>query len=200
LARKGRPWFPGAKYHITSRGVRRTTLFHHDDDRDKYLSLVEEAKHRYNFNLHAYCLMTNHIHLQIETRKVPPGEVMKYIHTKYARYFNAKYHHIGHVFDKRYGSELIDSSEYELELSKYIHLNPLKANIITALEDYRWSSYRVYIFLEKSSLVYTKQLLSYFPEPQSQHYEQYLKSGYTKLSFSDTGKLLLNKNECGVSL
>lgn len=195
MARKGRIWFPGAKYHITSRGVRRTVLFQNDEDREKYLSLMEEAKNRYVFILHTFCLMTNHIHLQIETKNTPPGMIMNYINTKYARYFNKKYHHSGHVFDKRYGAEHIDSSEYELDLSKYIHLNPLKANMVTKLEDYRWSSYRIYVLLEKSSLVHTNQILSYFPEPQIQNYEKYIRSGYMDVSFSDSGKLLFNKDE-----
>ncbi|WP_240620100.1 transposase [Peribacillus acanthi] len=182
LVRKGRLWFPGAKYHITSRGVRRTNLFHDDEDRTTYLSLLEEAMYRYSFRLHTYCLMTNHIHLQMETSNTPPSIIMKLIHTKYAKYFNKKYHHSGHVFEKRYGAEIIDTSEYELDVSKYIHLNPFKANMVKQLEDYRWSSFRVYLLQETSSLIYSKQILSYFPEPQSENYEKYCKSGYLELT------------------
>jgi putative transposase len=195
LARKDRPWFSGAKYHITGRGVRRTMLFHDDEDRDKYLALVEEAMIRYGFILHTYCLMTNHVHLQIETTKTPPGTIMRHLNTKYARYFNKKYHHSGHVFDKRYGAELINSSEYELDLSKYIHLNPLKANMVGKLEDYGWSSYRVYVLIEKSSLVSTKQILSYFPEPKVQNYEKYVKSGFTDVTFLESGKIIFSEDE-----
>lgn len=91
--------------------------------------------------------------------------------------------------------ELIDSSEYELELSKYIHLNPLKANMVERLEDYQWSSYPVYVFIATSTLVTTKQILSYFPDPQSQHYEKYIKSGNTEISLSDNKRLFLQKEE-----
>jgi putative transposase len=183
------PWYPGAKYHITSRGVRRTNLFHDQEDREMYLSLLETAMKLYPFIIHTYCLMTNHIHLQIQTTQFPPGTIMKFINTKYAKYFNQKYHHSGHVFDKRYRKDLIDSSEYELELSKYIHLNPLKANMVERLEDYPWSSYPVYVGLINSSLVETSQILSYFPEPQVKHYEAYLKKPVnTRLTFSDSGE------------
>jgi putative transposase len=195
LPRKVIPWFPGAKYHITSRGVRRCSLFHKDEDREEYLAILEETMNRHPFILHAYCLMTNHIHLQIQTKNTKTGKIMMNINRKYANYFNKKYHHSGHVFDKRYGAEFIDSSEYELELSKYIHLNPLKASMVERLEDYKWSSYLVYIHNVKSSLVSTQQILSYFPEPQIQLYEKYLKSGYTDMSFSDNGTLLFDDHE-----
>jgi putative transposase len=189
LPRKKIVWFPGAKYHITSRGVRRTNLFRDEEDREKYLSLLELAMKLYPFTLHTYCLMTNHVHLQIQTKNSPPSMIMKYMNTNYAKYFNKKYHHFGHVFDKRYGAELIDSSEYELDLSKYIHLNPLKAGMVERLEDYKWSSYLVYVHKVQSTFVSTKQILSYFPEPQSQLYEKYLKSGFIDLSFTDDGML-----------
>lgn len=193
LPRKRRSWFPGAKYHITVRGIRRTNLFHDREDRDFYLSLLEESKGRYPFILHTFCLMTNHIHLQIQSKDTSISKIMNFINTKYAKYFNKKYHHSGHVFEKRYGSELIDSSEYELELSNYIHLNPLKANMVAKLEDYPWSSYPAYAQLVTSSLVETKQILSYFPEPQVEQYKAYLrKAGYNRLTFSDSGELLNN--------
>jgi putative transposase len=123
---------------------------------------------------------------------------MQFINTKYAKYFNKKYHHSGHVFEKRYGAELVDNSEYELELSKYIHLNPLKASMVNRLEDYPWSSYPVYAGLVQSSLVETKQILSYFPEPQKELYLAYLKkAGYTYLAFSECGELIMNNEEIG---
>lgn len=196
MSRKPHPWFPGAKFHITVRGVRRTNLFHDKEDREFYLSLLLEARCRYPFILHTFCLMTNHIHLQLQTKTSPPGKVMQIINTKYAKYFNKKYHHSGHVFEKRYGAELVDNSEYELELSKYIHLNPLKANMVNHLEDYPWSSYLVYAGLVQSSLVETKQILSYFPEPQIELYLAYLKkAGYTHLTFSECGELIMNNEE-----
>jgi putative transposase len=172
--------------------VRRTNLFHDDEDRAMYLSLLEMANQLFPFTLHSYCLMTNHIHLQIKTENSPPSTIMKYINTKYAKYFNKKYHHSGHVFDKRYGKDLIDSSDYELELSKYIHLNPLKAGMVDRVEDYPWSSYPTYVRNILSTIVTTEQILSYFSEPRIQHYEKYIKSRYTDMSFSDSGKIIFS--------
>ncbi|MCZ0703017.1 REP element-mobilizing transposase RayT [Natronobacillus azotifigens] len=133
MPRKKRIWFTGAKYHITSRGIRRTSLFFDDDDRLEYLRLLKQTKLLHPFILHTYCLMTNHIHLHIETIDHPTGTIMKYLHSQYATYFNHKYHYSGHVFESRYGSELLDSVEYELEVNKYIHLNPLRANMVQDL-------------------------------------------------------------------
>lgn len=192
MPRKKCPWFPGAKYHLRVRGVRRTNLFHDDEDRDIYLFLLEMAIQLFPFTLHTYCLMTNHIHLQIQTKNSPPSTIMKYINTKCAKYFNKKYHHSGHVFDKRYGKDLIDSSEYELELSKYIHLNPLKAGMVDRLEDYPWSSYPTYVLNVKSTIVSTEQILSYFQEPRIQNYEKYIKSRYADMSFSKSSKIIFS--------
>ncbi len=77
--------------------------------------------------------MTNHIHLQLETLNHSTGDIIKYLHTKYAKYFNHKYHYSGHVFESRHGSELLDAVECELEVIKCIHLNPIRANMVADL-------------------------------------------------------------------
>jgi len=174
MARRARTWFPGAKYHLTSRGIRKQELFYDDDDRHEYLALLLETKDRYEFHLHTYCLMSNHIHLQLETSQTPPGHIIKHLHSKYAKYFNKKYEFSGHVFEKRYFHDLIDSPEHELDLSRYIHRNPLTAGIIDALENYRWSSYRSYILDEPNPLITKEQILSYFPEPKQKNYQKFL--------------------------
>lgn len=190
IVRRRHNWFPGAKYHITSRGIRRTSLFYDEEDFQKYLNLLEDTKNRYPFILHTYCLMTNHIHLQLETVTTPPGIIMRYLHTKYAKYFNKRYDYQGHVFENRYGAQWIDSADYELDVSKYIHLNPLKASMVQNLEDYPWSSYRHYVLGEKSTLISTNQILSYFHEPQTKNYETYMKSPYYEPVFDEDGKLI----------
>lgn len=191
MGRKRRAWFQGAKYHITSRGNRKSTLFYEDEDRMKYLSLLNETMERYSFTLHAYCLMTNHTHLQIETSDTSPTIIMSTLNTKYAKYFNKKYDYTGHVFEKRYGAELLDSLDYEFDVSKYIHLNPLKAGLVDELADYPWSSYNAYVNGEVTQLVDTKHLLSYFPFPASNHYEEYIKTPLLDLFLLDNGKLLM---------
>jgi REP element-mobilizing transposase RayT len=114
--------------------------------------------------------MSNHTHLQIETIEIPPSIIMKHLNTKYAKYFNKKYNYSGHVFEKRYGAEFIDSRAYELDLSKYVHLNPVKAGIVAFPEDYPWSSYRAYLQKEEFPLIEKQQILSYFPNPYFNSY------------------------------
>ncbi|OLN24127.1 hypothetical protein BTO30_01565 [Domibacillus antri] len=127
MSRKPRIGYPGAMYHITSRGNRRAALFYDAADRLMYLSLFEEARLHFPCILHSYCLMTNHIHLQLETIHHPPGDTMKFLNFRYAKYFNRRYGYSGHLFQGRYGAELLDSAAYFLEVSRCIHLNPVEA-------------------------------------------------------------------------
>ncbi|MED3563088.1 transposase [Bacillus xiapuensis] len=178
MARKPRVWLPGFKYHIYSRGIRKLPLFLDDGNRNKYLNLIKEIKEAYPFIIHTYCLMTNHTHLQLETIDTSPSIIMSQLNTKYARYFNKKYHYSGHLFERRFNAEWIDSAAYELDLSKYIHLNPVKAGIVERPEDYPWSSCRAYLLGEPNSLIGTHQIFSYFPNPSSQHYREFLEKPF----------------------
>ena len=201
MVRSVRTWFQGAKYHVTSRGIRKSPLFFEEEDYLKYLALVKETKERYPFILHTYCLMTNHTHLQIETLDTPLSLIMKHLNTKFAKYFNRKYNFSGHVFEKRYGDELLNSPEYEIDVSKYIHLNPAIAGMVANPEDYPWSSCRAYIFGESIPLINPQPLLSYFPAPPIPHYENYLKAVSTDKSYWEDGKIhMLERAEvaCGL--
>jgi putative transposase len=173
LSRKHRVWFPGARFHITSRGNRRSAIFYDDFDREAYLQFLEEARCYFPFYLHSYCLMTNHIHLQIETIQHHPKDMMKMLNSRYAMYFNKRHRLVGHVFQGRYGSELIDSSDYLLEVNRYIHLNPVEAKMVKSPEDYRWSSYTNYISESMNPLISTTKVLSHFPEPQKENYRNF---------------------------
>ncbi|WP_242057211.1 transposase [Guptibacillus hwajinpoensis] len=176
MARKKRNWFPGAKYHIICRGNRKGPLFEERIDRLKYLLLLEQARLVFPFRLHAYCLMTNHVHLSIETFDHPPGEIMKVINSNYARYFNDKYEYTGHVFQGRYFAELLDSIDYEIDVSKYIHLNPVKARMVVKPADYMWSSYRAYISDRKNPHASPDYILSLFQEPSREAYQRYVEN------------------------
>lgn len=195
MGRKRRAWFHSAKYHITSRGNRKSSLFYDEEDRIKYLSFLTETMIRFPFTLHSFCLMTNHTHLQLQTSDTSPTILMSHLNTKYAKYFNKKYDYSGHVFEKRYGAELLDSLDYELDVSKYIHLNPLKAGLVDELEDYPWSSYNAYVNGEVTQLVDTKHLLSYFPTPASQHYEEYIKTPQVDLFLLDRKVVMIPRKE-----
>jgi putative transposase len=189
MVRNGRCWFEGAKFHVTSRGIRKSFLFFEDEDYEKYLELIEETKVQYPFHLHTYCLMTNHTHLQLETPAIPLSTIMKHLNTKFAKYFNKKYDFSGHVFEKRYGAELLNSCEYEIDVSKYIHLNPVKSGIVASAEEYPWSSYRTYIYGEANPHIDPNPILSYFPQPQLQSYQQYMKALPKDKFFWKNGKI-----------
>lgn len=201
LVRNVRLWFEGAKYHVTSRGNRKSALFLEEEDYQKYLDIVEETRMRYPFQLHTFCLMTNHTHLQLKTLETPLGVIMKNLNTKYAKYFNKKYEFTGHVFEKRYGDELLNSREYEIDVSKYIHLNPVEAGMVSSPEDYPWSSCRTYVYGEVHPLIDSKPILSYFPDPPTQYYQQYMNAAKTDKFFWEDGKLLKREGEwyrCGL--
>ncbi len=162
MPRKARQWFPGATYHIVARGNRHAPLFLSSLDFSTYLSILQKVKEKYSFVLHAYCLMTNHIHLQLETKEQPIGDIMKLAHTRYATFFNHFHNLDGHVFQGRYSSKLILDTHYFLEANRYIHRNPLEAKMVETLEDYRWSSYPNYINREVSTLIDPSKTLSHF--------------------------------------
>ena len=174
MARQHRVWYPGAMYHITSRGNRRAALFYDDIDRKTYLDLLEETNLYYPFSLHAYCLMTNHIHLQLETINKHIKHIMKMLNSRYAIYFNKRHKLVGHVFQGRYGAEIIETKDYQLEVSRYIHLNPLEAEMVSRPEDYRWSSYRAYVLGENNRHVTTEKILSYFSAPAEEKYRAFV--------------------------
>src|SRR5665648_1196779 len=110
MARKARIWWPGATYHVMCRGNHQHEIFRDDEDREVYLSVLRQVQSTHPYILHTYCLMTNHVHLQLETKEVKLGAIMKMINMKYAIYFNKKYHFVGQLLQGRYLS-LIHISE-----------------------------------------------------------------------------------------
>lgn len=176
MARKPRIWFPGATYHITSRGNRKSTLFYNDKDRITYFKILEDTRLKYPFHLHSYCLMTNHIHLLMETINDNPKDIMKMLHANYAIYLNKRYDLEGHVFQGRYRADLIDSLNYFLTVSRYIHLNPVEAQLVTKPEEYPWSSCRTYLLNKRNRHITTAKTLSYFPEPRRINYRKFIEN------------------------
>src|SRR5665648_946757 len=126
----------GANYHIMCRGNHRHDIYRDDEDRQVYLTLLREPKKEYNFYLHSYSRMTNHVHLHIETADINISIIMKRINLLYAQYFNNKYNFVGHLFQDCFKSELIETDQYHLEIGKYIHLNPVRANMTELPIDY----------------------------------------------------------------
>lgn len=159
---KKRVWYPGAKYHITCRGNKKRDIFLDKLDFRVFLSILTEVKKKTPYLLLSYCLMPNHIHLQLKTFEIEIWRIMRSINWKYANYFNKRYDSVGHVFQGRYGSKIIENKFYNLIVNRYIHLNPVNAEIVQNPENYKWSSYRIYRGLDQSELVYDKEILNYF--------------------------------------
>ena len=137
--------FPGAYYHVTSRGNERKDVFKTRKDREKFLFYLETATERYGAVIHVWCQLSNHYHLLLETPSGNLSEIMHHINGAYTTYFNVKRKRSGHLFQGRFKAILIEEDEYATELSRYIHLNPVRAGIVDRPEDYEWSSYRSYI-------------------------------------------------------
>jgi putative transposase len=131
-------------YHITSRGDDRKKIYISDFDFKKFLDYLLKAKERFEFHLYAYVLMSNHYHLLIETLQPNLSQIMQYLNTAYTTYYNVKRKKYGHLFQGRYKSILVDKDSYFKELSRYIHLNPVRARIVERPKEYKWSSYRGY--------------------------------------------------------
>lgn len=145
MARPLRIQYPGAYYHVTSRGNEQKNIFKSQKDREQFLAYLESAVQRYGAVIHAYCLLSNHYHLLLETPAGNLSQIMRHINGAYTTYFNTKRKRAGHLFQGRYKAILIDADEYAQELSRYIHLNPVRAGITVRPEDYPWSSYRYFI-------------------------------------------------------
>lgn len=137
--------YPGALYHITSRGNEKKDIFLKDKDRKKFLSILTNYHDRYRVLVHCYALMKNHYHLVLETPLANLLKVMHGINSAYTGYFNREYRRVGHLFQGRYRAIVVDREAYLLELSRYVHLNPVRAGIVDKPEKYRWSSYLGYI-------------------------------------------------------
>ena len=174
MPRKNRVWFPGAVYHIMCRGNHRQDIFGYEGDRLFYLHTLREAKDKLPYILHSYCLMTNHVHLQIETGDISISQIMKRINMHYVIYFNRKYSSVGHLFQDRFRAELIETTPHHLEISRYIHRNPVRANMVTSPELYRWSSYRTYLGEQQDYLTDTEKILDCFPSPRVPRYREFV--------------------------
>jgi anaerobic selenocysteine-containing dehydrogenase/REP element-mobilizing transposase RayT len=145
MPRKARKLSSANVYHVMVRGNRKQDIFLEDEDRFKFIKVLKKVKQKGEYELCAYCLMNNHVHLLIKEKNEQISRVMKRINVSYANYFNQKYHQVGHLFQDRYKSEPIEDENYLLAVLNYIHNNPLNASIVKNLNEYVWSSYCTYV-------------------------------------------------------
>ena len=172
--RKTRIWYPGAIYHIMQRGIRRKEIYTTEGDYQYCLALLEKELGRYHCTLHAYCFMTNHYHLLLETSDKEIWRFMKTFSQNYARYYNAQHAYTGHLFEGRYVSVLVEDDEYFLQVSRYIHLNPVKAHMCMSAEQYKYSSYRSIINVESDKVTNAEKTLKYFQDKSVIKYREFV--------------------------
>lgn len=139
-------------YHVILRGNERRAIFLCDNDRTKFLGILERVKRKYGCIIEAYCLMDNHIHLLLFDNGHDIARIMKSMNISYAYHFNKTYNRVGHLFQDRFKSELISDDTYLLQVSAYIHQNPVKAGIVDTAKKYPWSSMRAYLSKEQREL------------------------------------------------
>ncbi len=155
--------FDGAIYHVLSRGNEQRDIFTDDEDRLLFLELMGEMADRFNLEIYAYVLMTNHYHIILKTQKSNLSKSLQWFGLSYSRRYNNRHGRSGHLFQGRFKSFLIEDNSYLMRLSCYIHRNPLRAGIIERLADYRWSSYLTYAYARKAERwLKTELILSQF--------------------------------------
>ena len=145
MARALRVEYPGAFYHVINRGNAGDDIFKSLRDREKFLEYLQSSVERYGLKIHTYCLMSNHYHLLVETPEANLSRAIKWVNVSYAGYFNRKRQRRGHLFQGRYKAILVDADEYLKQLSRYIHLNPIRAKMVPELGSYPFSSYPAFI-------------------------------------------------------
>lgn len=164
MARKPRVYYPGALYHVILRGNGGRTIFFDDKDRTRFYFLVQEGIERFGHRIHAFCLMSNHVHLAIQVGDVTLSRILQNLSFRYTRWVNRRQNRSGHLFQGRYKAVLVDADVYLQELTRYIHVNPVRAEMVKEPEDYPWSGHRVYLGLETIPWLTTEWVLSQFSE------------------------------------
>lgn len=173
MARPIRIEYPGAVYHIICRGNNRQAIFRDDADRKRYLEKLSFYCQEKNVELLSYCLLSNHVHLLVETPEGNLSKMMQAFQTSYTVYFNKRHGRTGHVFEQRYKAMVVDKNNYLLQVSRYIHLNPVSARIVERPQDFRWSSYTAYLKGKGLTALKTESILGYFSGSKSRRIRQY---------------------------
>jgi REP element-mobilizing transposase RayT len=152
MARPLRIEFPGALYHVTSRGNARAPIFQEDEDRRLLLRVLGSVVERYRWLCHAYCLMTNHYHVLVETPEANLSRGMRQLNGLYTQRFNRAHERVGHLLQGRFGAVLVEREAHLLELARYVVLNPVRAGLVDSPEAYPWSSLRATLGLAGAPL------------------------------------------------
>lgn len=176
MARPLRIEYPGALYHVTSRGDRREAIYEDDEDRRNFLRILAEVISRFRWLCHAYCLMPNHYHLVVETPEGNLSKGMRQLNGMYTQASNRRHQRVGHLFQGRFKGILVDQDSYLLELARYVVLNPVRAGLVKRQEAYLWSSYRAMAGLSPTPVwLASDAILSQFGRRQADARRRYAK-------------------------
>jgi putative transposase len=177
MPRIARVKLEGAIYHIMARSISEVDLFITDEDKKKYMLLIKEYQKVYNFNVYAYCLMSNHVHLIVDSNGADVSKIMHCINFKYARYFNTVHNRHGHLFQDRFKSKIVDDNRYLIALSAYIHNNPLDLKgFEDCPEKYYYSSLAVYMGLRRDdfNILDREFIIDLFGQEKSESRKRYI--------------------------
>lgn len=180
MARRQRFHLSNATYHVILRGNDGQPIFFSDEDRCRMCLLIQEGIERFGYSVHSFCFMSNHIHLAIQVSEISISRIMQNLAFRYARHINFKQERRGHLFQGRFRSILVDDTRYLKELIRYIHLNPVRANIVSHPEKYKWSSHRAYLQFDEFTWLTRDKLLKNFgssPNEAIPLYEKFILKG-----------------------
>ncbi|MCP4325238.1 MAG: transposase [Psychromonas sp.] len=175
MSRPLRLEFAGALYHLTSRGNDRKNIFFEESDFELFISILSDVCISYHCSIHAYCLMSNHYHLLLETSQPNLSKVMRQLNGVFTQKMNQKHHHTGHLFQGRYKAILVDKEPYLLELSRYIVLNPVRAKMVNSPDEWLWSNWHNMIGRKESPpWLTTDFILRYFSSNRAEAIAAYI--------------------------
>ncbi len=180
MGRPLRHHVPGASYHIILRGNDRQRIFFRDRDRLRFLDLIAEGKSRYGHKIFAFCLMNNHVHLALQVGSISLARILQNLVGRYASEIHRRLGRKGHLFQNRYRCFHVETDSYFLELVRYIHLNPVRANLVADPSAYRWSGHRAVLGQSVLPWLSTRGLLARFsPSPWRGRllYESFIRDG-----------------------
>ena len=193
MTRPLRIQYPDAWYHVMNRGISRIKVFNSSEDYHSFIELLKEASFLWKFRIAAYCLMSNHYHLLLQTPEANLSRCMRHINGIYTQYFNRIYKNDGPIFRGRYKSIVIEQDSYLLELVRYIHRNPLSSGLVKRFEDYAWSSHKAYISRgNEGNWLYKDFILSMLEGNKNKRHHAYI--NFMKQAESETRKALYGKN------
>ncbi len=194
MARPLRIEYPGAVYHVTSRGNARQSIFIDDVDRQVFLEVFGNVVEKYNWLCHAFCLLDNHYHILVETQDPNLSLGMRQLNGVYTQRINIRHHRVGHLFQGRYKAILVEKNEHLLELCRYIVLNPVRAGIVGEPRQWQWSSYMATAYaIKPSNFLSVAWVLGQFSKNTNDArkiYRKFVADGLVKQEFSPWQKLV----------